>query len=722
MKKIWKVVIGGIQSKILNLMLFTFLAVAGAYLAVIMYQSSQLNDLVTTTNDSQVASISDISEETMQDLIEGNLQRITNLNAQSIDNTFRTLQSHVEFMNEYASRLYSDPDAFKPVYISEPDPANQGFTTAQIIYDEGVDRDSASVRRTIGLIGNMSNLMETLYNSFYNLNSCFIGTADGVMMIVDSESANKFNEDGSVMTIPYRERSWYKNAAEQGGVQVSEIETDYFSGKTGIVCSIPVWVDDKVIAVVGADFFLENIKEALNSNVMNGGFSFLVNQQEDIILSTESAGYFPLEPGDEPSEMSETKEFMNFIHEALKEETGVRTVRIGNETFYMCGKPMENVSWAAVTCMNKEITDLPLKMMSYEYKKINQEAEQRFSSSIRQSRLTLIVLLLIIFLIGLANTAVLSERIVKPLSKMTKEIGSMASHDLRFRMKDPYRTGDEIQVLAETFEDLSVKLNSYIDEVKTVTAENVRISSDFRLARDIQASVLPDPTTAFEGRKDFEIYATMDPAREVGGDFYDFFLIDENHLAMVIADVSGKGVPAALFMMIAKALIKNRLLDGDSPGEALANVNRQLTESNTRDMFVTVWCAVLDLKTGKGCAANGGHEHPALKRKGGVYELVKYRHSPALGMLSELKYAEHEFSLEPGDSVFVYTDGVPEAADPSMNQFGTDRMIDALNINENAGPQETIYNVTNSVGVFSEGADQFDDITMLCIRYNGKNQ
>lgn len=722
MKKIWKVVIGGIQSKIFNLMLFMFLTVAGAYLAVILYQSSQLNDLVTSTNNRQVSSIRDISEDTMNEMIEGNLLRITDLNAKSIDNTFQTLQSHVEFMNEYASRLFTDPDAFKPVYISEPDPANQGYTTAQIVYDEGVDRDSESIRNTIGLIGNMSNLMETLYNSFYNLNSCFIGTSDGVMMIIDSESGNKFNEDGSIVTIPFRERSWYKNAAEQGGVQISEIETDYFSGKTGIVCSIPVWSDGKVIAVVGADFFLENIKEALNSNVMNGGFSFLVNQQDDIILSTESAGYFPLEPGDEPAEMSGTKEFMDFIHDALKEETGVRTVRIRNETFYMCGKPMNNVSWAAVTCMNKEITDLPLKMMYYEYKKINQEAEQTFGASIRQSRVTLIALLIIIFLVGIANAAVLSERIVKPLSKMTKEIGSMESHDLKFRMKDTYRTGDEIQVLAETFEDLSDKLNSYIDEVKTVTAENVRISSDFRLARDIQISVLPDPSTAFENRTDFEIYATMDPAKEVGGDFYDFFLIDENHLAMVIADVSGKGVPAALFMMIAKALIKNRLLDGDSPGEALANVNRQLTESNHRDMFVTVWCAVLDLETGKGCAANGGHEHPALKRKDGVYELVKYRHSPALGMLSELKYAEHEFSLEPGDSVFVYTDGVPEAADQSMNQFGTGRMIEALNMSGEAGPQETIYYVANSVGVFSEGADQFDDITMLCIRYNGKNQ
>jgi len=722
MKKIWKFVIGGIENKIFNLVLVTFLTVAGVYMSVIWFQSSELASLVSSTNSRQQESIRDISDQTMQSMIDSSLARMTNLNAMKIDETFQTLESHVWFMNDYASRLLANPQNYESISVSEPDPDNAGITCAQILYDENVDRDSASIRRTVGLLGNMANLMETLYNNFYNLNSCFIGTDDGVMMIIDDKSDNKFDENGKLLEFPFRERGWYKNAEKIGGVQISEIGTDYFSDQAGIVCSVPVVVDGKVVAVVGADFYLENIKNAINSNVISGGFSFLVNQQDDIILSSESTGFFPLSPGDEPEQMSGTKELMNFIHEALKDETGVKEVRVGNDTYYMCGKPMNNVSWAAVTCMSKEVTDLPLKTLYYEYKKINQEAEATFRSSISQSRLTLVVLLVLIFLIGLVNAIVLSRRIVKPLARMTKEIGEMAGHEFKFRIKDDYKTGDEIEVLAESFADLSQRMNSYIDEVKTVTAENERIGAEFHLARQIQASVLPDPYTAFENRRDFEIYASMDPAKEVGGDFYDFFLIDDTHLAMVIADVSGKGVPAALFMMISKALIKNRLLDGDSPGEALANVNRQLAEGNTQDMFVTVWCAVLDTETGEGIAANGGHEHPALKRKDGLFELIKYRHSPALGMMSDLKFTEHSFNMNPGDALFVYTDGVPEAANVSLEQFGNDRLIDALNTKPDAGPQEIVYNVSNAVGEFYYGADQFDDITMLCLTYHGKDE
>ena len=233
--------------------------------------------------------------------------------------------------------------------------------------------------------------------------------------------------------------------------------------------------------------------------------------------------------------------------------------------------------------------------------------------------------------------------------------------------------------------------------------EKAAADRDLSVAAAIQENILPRTFPYLPERKEFDIYATMTPAKEVGGDFYDFFLIDDTHLAMVIADVSGKGVPAALFMMISKALIKNRLLDGDSPGEALANVNRQLAEGNTQDMFVTVWCAVLDTETGEGIAANGGHEHPALKRKDGLFELIKYRHSPALGMMSDLKFSEHSFKLNPGDALFVYTDGVPEAANVSLEQFGNDRLIDALNTNPDAGPHEIVYNVSNAVGEFYYG-------------------
>ncbi len=186
-----------------------------------------------------------------------------------------------------------------------------------------------------------------------------------------------------------------------------------------------------------------------------------------------------------------------------------------------------------------------------------------------------------------------------------------------------------------------------------------------------------------------------------------------------MADVSGKGVPAALFMMVSRALIRAHLQNGESPAKALENANEQLCESNEAELFVTVWAAVLEISTGKGVAANAGHEHPALRRADGAYELQAYRHSPAVATMGGMRFREHSFELNPGDSLFVYTDGVAEATSAQNELFGSERMIDALNVNPGAEPEEVLSNVMHGIDAFVADAEQFDDITMLCLKYNG---
>ena len=250
-------------------------------------------------------------------------------------------------------------------------------------------------------------------------------------------------------------------------------------------------------------------------------------------------------------------------------------------------------------------------------------------------------------------------------------------------------------------------------------AKRERIENELQLATNIQASMLPHTFPAFPTRSEFDIYASMDPAKEVGGDFYDFFLIDDDHLGLVIADVSGKGVPAALFMMVSRVLIKAHLQNGESPAKALENANEQLCEGNEAELFVTVWAAVLEISTGRGVVANAGHEHPALRRANGGYELQIYRHSPAVATMEGITFREHSFQLNPGDSLFVYTDGVAEATSAENELFGTDRMIDSLNADPDATPEELLKNVRKGVDAFVKDAEQFDDLTMLCLKYNG---
>lgn len=255
--------------------------------------------------------------------------------------------------------------------------------------------------------------------------------------------------------------------------------------------------------------------------------------------------------------------------------------------------------------------------------------------------------------------------------------------------------------------------------VVSMISELDRLDNELKLAADIQISMLPMKFPPFPERNEFDLYATMHPAKEVGGDFYDFFLIDSDHLALVIADVSGKGIPASLFMMISKTLIKNQLSGGLDPAAALEHVNLQLFEHNSSMMFVTVWTAVLEISTGKGLACNAGHENPGIRREGGAFELLKYKHSTAAGISEKAKYQNREFQMYPGDCLFVYTDGVPEAANDAGEMFGGERLCASLNQNPAAGPEELIGQVRDDVSRFVDSAPQFDDITMLCLKYYG---
>ena len=243
--------------------------------------------------------------------------------------------------------------------------------------------------------------------------------------------------------------------------------------------------------------------------------------------------------------------------------------------------------------------------------------------------------------------------------------------------------------------------------------------TELNMATDIQKSMLPSVFPAFPEKEEFDLYASMDPAKEVGGDFYDFFMIDDDHLGVVIADVSGKGVPAALFMMISKAIVQNNAMLGISPAEVLKRTNDSLCSQNKMEMFVTAWIGILELSTGKMKCASAGHEYPAIFHDG-KYKLLKDKHGLVLGGMEGAKYTDYEILLDKGDRIFTYTDGVPEATNTDNALFGTDRMIDALNSNIEAGPEEALRTVRASVDKFVGLAEQFDDLTMLCLEYRGR--
>ncbi len=312
------------------------------------------------------------------------------------------------------------------------------------------------------------------------------------------------------------------------------------------------------------------------------------------------------------------------------------------------------------------------------------------------------------------------RRFLDPIRKVSDEAVRFARENTKGEELGIISDFRELADLGSSIDSMETDMLRYMENLTKATAEKERIAADLSLASTIQENSIPNSFPAFPERTDFDIYASMDPAREVGGDFYNFFLIDDDHLFAVIGDVSGKGIPGALFMMVSNILISDRTRLGGTPAEILHYVNQDLCAHNQAEMFVTVWLGILELSTGILTAANAGHEYPAIRRANGRFELFKDRHGFVLGGLDSAKFREYVLQLEPGDRIFVYTDGVPEATADDNRMFGTERMLDALNEEPDAGPERLLNNVRAAVDDFVDGAEQFDDLTMLCLEYRGK--
>ena len=333
----------------------------------------------------------------------------------------------------------------------------------------------------------------------------------------------------------------------------------------------------------------------------------------------------------------------------------------------------------------------------------------------------LITMILVALAVSIGQMTYLGRRLLHPLQIITKEASRFASeNEMRDeKLSSVIKNRDEIGQLARAIDQMEEQIQSYVEKITSITAEEEKMRTELSLAARIQLEALPGTFPAFPDRNEFDIYASMKPAKDVGGDFYDFFLVDDDHLCLVIADVSGKGIPAALFMMVSRTILANIAMMGMSPKEVLEKANEAICANNKEEMFVTVWLGILEISTGKVTAANAGHEYPVLKKPDQDFEILIDKHGFVLGGMEEVKYREYEFDMEPGAKLFLYTDGLPEATDNEQNMFGVELMMDALNESLNLSTKEILDHMKGRVDGFVGSAPQFDDLTMLCIEYFG---
>lgn len=639
----------------------------------------------------------------LKEQIESNLLTITESKAEYASSQFGRLAGYVRQYASYLHYLYLNEEQYNPVEVLPPDNKNAG----KLVLMRDFANDNISlpdVKDEIGLLGNVEPMFASAMSVDGDIiTTIYLGTESGVMISYD-----KYSDSGeSQGNYNFFESSWYTQAKEAETLIFTDTYLDGYGRGETISCAAPFYdAADNFAGVVSMDVLISDINNSVIAmDYVNGAYAFLLDTNGKVIAAPEA---FRDTVGNNIV-TDDNARLHGIADQILSGKSGIAAT----DQAYYAYAPIEGIDWILgvyfPTSVITEKTDDITAVISEN----TSDTAQSIQNSILLA-ITIFVAGFIIIVIGVYFISkVFADRVVQPLLFLQKDVQMISKGNLEHRAK--IIQDDEIGELANAFNNMSASLQEYIKNLSSVMAEKERIGAELNVATQIQADMLPSIFPAFPEREEFDIYATMQPAKEVGGDFYDFFLVDEDHLAVVIADVSGKGVPAALFMVIAKTLLKNRAQMGDSPAKVLEVVNNQLCENNKAEMFVTVWFGVMQISTGKIVAANAGHEKPIIRKADGEFEIFKDKHGFVMGGMEGMKYKEYEFEIEKGGCLFVYTDGVPEATSSESELFGMERLVQVLNEEKDAPLPDILKSVKGSIDKFVKDAPQFDDITMLAL-------
>lgn len=639
----------------------------------------------------------------LKEQIESNLLTITESKAEYASSQFGRLAGYVRQYASYLHYLYLNEEQYNPVEVLPPDNKNAG----KLVLMRDFANDNIrlpDVKDEIGLLGNVEPMFASAMSVDGDIiTTIYLGTESGVMISYD-----KYSDSGeSQGNYNFFESSWYTQAKEAETLIFTDTYLDGYGRGETISCAAPFYdAADNFAGVVSMDVLISDINNSVIAmDYVNGAYAFLLDTNGKVIAAPEA---FRDTAGNNIV-TDDNARLHGIADQILSGKSGIAAT----DQAYYAYAPIEGIDWILgvyfPTSVITEKTDDITAVISEN----TSDTAQSIQNSILLA-ITIFVAGFIIIVIGVYFISkVFADRVVQPLQILQKDVQMISKGNLEHRAK--IIQDDEIGELANAFNNMSASLQEYIKNLSSVMAEKERIGAELNVATQIQADMLPSIFPAFPEREEFDIYATMQPAKEVGGDFYDFFLVDEDHLAVVIADVSGKGVPAALFMVIAKTLLKNRAQMGDSPAKVLEVVNNQLCENNKAEMFVTVWFGVMQISTGKIVAANAGHEKPIIRKADGEFEIFKDKHGFVMGAMEGMKYKEYEFEIEKGGCLFVYTDGVPEATSSESELFGMERLVQVLNEEKDAPLPDILKSVKGSIDKFVKDAPQFDDITMLAL-------
>ncbi len=675
------------------------------------YFMNSMIDEFEQTNISLGLNSSNVTKSSLLSQAEGYLSKLVQKQAQSADKELQAVNGVVTEASAYTHSLYEKSYNFVGTDMPRPDETEAGVASSKYFLVKGVER-TPEVEEEVRILSNCEFMFAPFLEKSEKLDNIYIGTESGISYRYSR--SNLFNPDYDP-----RERDWYKAAMEKPDTLVWLPTYVDSYGNTCITAAMTYRdASGNLAGVVASDVLLTSIiDEVMELKIGDTGSCFILDSDFNFIAHKDME--------DESFDADIKNHFSDsvFLDAISSSEDGIVDTDYEGKDCYVAFSSLSETGWIFCASIETEEVTAPATLAQEESDKLTEQSQQSMQIKLHNINRLFMIYFAIVGIVVIMISFAVAGTITRPIQRLAKSVKGIGEGN--FEQKISVESGDEVGKLAERFNEMQDNLKAYLENIKSVTAEKERIGTELSVATKIQADMLPSIFPAFPQRKEFDLYASMDPAKEVGGDFYDFFLADDDHIAMVMADVSGKGVPAALFMVIAKTLIKNRTqsCNGNiSPAEILDEVNNQLCEGNEEGLFVTVWLGIVEISTGKGIAANAGHEHPAIKRKGEPFHLEIYKHSPAVATFEGLHFREHEFELHPGDALYVYTDGVPEATNANNELFGSDRLLEVLNKDPDASPKEILTNMSKAVDEFVGDAPQFDDITMLAISWYGADE
>ena len=650
--------------------------------------------------------------------------------ARGMERELRNVADTLELLAGYLSYVYQNADRFPLLPFHHvrfvPDRGRQMqwmLSPGMVARSTGLTSDlaEAGVVEETFLVGNMRPLFDRAMAANQNIASIYIASLSGINVFFDDSAAQKTTGDVSTDVLEVRTAAtmWYYAVARNLELSVTDAYRDRFGRGLCITFSAPYFgAGGEFKGVMGIDFMISDLSTNILQYDSDGiGYAVLLNVYgvggPTIIaapgVDDTNKGDICLFLGrDWESVILKMKGYASGVAESTLAAYG------GEQDVYVVWAPVELTGWTFAFVLRREDVIAPSELIRGLIEGMTRDVIGATDGRIVLTMAALALFMLAVLVLTAFVAANMSKRITDPIMVLAGDVKAIGDGNLDYTSN--IRTGDEVEDLSLSFQQMTVNLKNHVNNLSRITAEKERIGAELNVATKIQASMLPCIFPAFPERAEFDVYATMIPAKEVGGDFYDFFMVDENRLAIVIADVSDKGVPAALFMVIAKTLIKNNAQSGKPPREVFETVNDILCESNSADMFVTAFMGVFDISTGLLVYVNAGHNPPLVRCAGSNCEWLRGKPGFVLAGIEGTKYRQDEITLGKGDSLFLYTDGVTEAMNRRNKLFTEARLLKVASDHGNLPPREFVDCVKSEIDVFADGAEQADDITMAVLK------